>query len=132
MKFSTKTEYGLRAMVQLAKNYGKKPISLASIAKAEKISQPYLERLVAGLKLANLVQSTKGVNGGYGLLKSPSRISLFEIVEALEGPIAIYSCLAEDIKVSCCRKSCLTKKVWLKVQDRVVRVLKQAKLSELI
>lgn len=129
MRFSTRTEYGMRAMVFLAKNYGKKLVSLAVISRKEKISQAYLERLIAKLKANNLVESSKGVKGGYKLTKSPSNISLFEVVQVLEGPIALFNCLTG--KMICYHKACLTKKVWLRLQNEMIKVLKQAKLSEL-
>jgi len=132
MKFSTKTEYGMRAMVQIGKKYGQEPVSLATIAKDEKISQPYLERLVARLKADGLVKSTKGVKGGYELSRRPDDVSLFEVVEALEGPIAVFSCLMDNTKMICTRKSCLTKKVWIRLQDEIIKVLRNTKLSELI
>ncbi len=132
MRFSTRTEYGLRAMVQLAKNYGKTLISLAFIAKKENISQAYLERLIAKLKANNLVKSNKGVKGGYQLTKKSQQISLLEIVQTLEGSGVFFSCLLANSKMVCSRKSCLTKKVWLKVQNEVFKVLKETKLSNLI
>ena len=122
----------MRAMVNLAKNYKKDSISLAKIAKNEKISKAYLERLIAKLKANKLVKSTKGVKGGYKLTKAPGQISIFEIVQALEGPIVMFDCLASNTKMICTHKTCLTKKVWLKVQDQIIKVLRQSKLSELI
>ena len=122
----------MRAMVQLAKNYGKNTVSLAKISRDEKISQAYLERLIAKLKRAKFVKSTKGVKGGYKLTRNPKNISLLEIIECLEGPIAIFYCLTDNTKMVCTKKSCLTKKVWIKLQAEIIKVLKTTKLSELI
>ncbi|OGY43129.1 MAG: hypothetical protein A3J62_03450 [Candidatus Buchananbacteria bacterium RIFCSPHIGHO2_02_FULL_38_8] len=132
MRFSSKTEYGMRAMVELAKRYGNGLTSLADIARREKISQPYLERLVAKLREDGLVEGTKGVKGGYRLTKKPASISLFEIIEALEGPIVIFHCLADNTKIVCTHRSCLTKKVWFKIQDEIVSVLRTTKLSDIV
>ena len=132
MKFSTKTEYGMRAMVYLAKYFNRGTISLTEIAEKEEISHAYLERLIAKLRQAKLVKSVKGVKGGYTLAKSPDKIDLFSIVKALEGPIIVFDCLVENRKIPCNRKTCLTKKIWQKVQDQIIDVLKKTKLSELI
>src|SRR4030042_4510782 len=104
MIFSTKSEYGLRALVSLAKNQDKAPYSLAKIAKEEKISLAYLERLFARLKKAKIVQSAKGVNGGYKLSRPASKISVKDIFTALEGSLAPYICAG--IGGLCGKKSC--------------------------
>lgn len=132
MKFSTRTEYGLRAMAELARYYNKKTVSLASIAKKEKISQAYLERLIAGLKKDCLVKSTKGVKGGYRLTKNPKDITLLEIIECLDGPIVIFQCLVEKSPAICNHQTCLTKKVWRKLQVEIMKILKTTKLSDLV
>ncbi|MEK7167717.1 MAG: Rrf2 family transcriptional regulator, partial [Patescibacteria group bacterium] len=109
MMFTTKTEYGLRAMAALARNKGKEPLSLTQIARSEHISQPYLERLFSRLKADGLVKSVKGASGGYTLNHRPDKISVFDIVESLEGAVAVFYCVSEDErKVSCMSKNCLT------------------------
>ena len=134
MMFTTKTEYGLKAMVSLAKN-GKKgdPMSLAEISKKEHISQSYLEQLFIKLKANDLVKSAKGVFGGYALTRLPKEISVFEIVEALEGPLAVFYCMAgENNKVVCSPKNCLTKKVWNELQKNIIHTLRKFTLANLI
>lgn len=131
--FTTKTEYGLRAMAVLARVKGEGPISLAQIAKKEHISQPYLERLFARLKADDLVKSAKGVSGGYLLARKPKKISIFEIVEALEGPLAVFYCLLdENTKVTCSHRECLTKKVWHELQKNIIHTLRKFTLADLI
>lgn len=133
MLFTTKTEYGLKAMSALAKATDKKPMSLASIAKDYHISQPYLERLFVKLKADGLVTSIKGSNGGYVLARPARSINVFEVVEALEGPLAVFYCMALDGGGSVCTgKDCLTKKVWHELQIGIIRTLRKFKLSDLI
>lgn len=133
MMFTTKTEYGLRAMAALARNNGKEPLSLTQISKSEHISQPYLERLFARLKADGLVKSVKGASGGYTLNHRPDKISVFDIVESLEGAVAVFYCISEDEKkVSCMSKGCLTKKVWSELQKNIVKTLRKFALSDLI
>ena len=127
MRFSTKSSYGLRAMISLAKNYNKGSLSLATIAKKEGISLGYLERLMAQLKAKKLVQSTKGVKGGYVLAKAPSKISVKEILEALEKTLSPFYCV--DIK---CSKNCGAKKVWQKLDVAIKDTLTKMTLADLI
>lgn len=132
MMFSTKAEYGLRALVNLAKNQGKLPYSLAKIAKEEKISLAYLERLFARLKKAKIVASAKGVKGGYKLARPAVKVSIKDIFIALEGSLAPYICAG--IGGLCGKKSCecQTKVVWQKLDQGINKTLNNIKLSDLI
>lgn len=134
--FTTKTEYGLRALVRLAKNNKKKikkPLSLTEISNLEHISRSYLEHIFKKLKEDDLVKSVKGVEGGYVLSREPKKIDLFQIVEALEGPLAVFYCMASDEnKMTCSVKGCLTRKVWDELQINIIKTLKKFKLSDLI
>jgi len=132
MQFSTKAEYSLKAMVNLAKNHGKLPISLAKIAKEERISKEYLEQLIAKLKAKNLVKSTKGVKGGYVLSKKPSQISAADVIEATEGSLAPFYCVSDADARCCTKRGCLTKNMWIKVRDSVKQTLNNTKLTDLI
>ena len=96
MKFSTRSTYGLRAMIVLAKHWQKGSISLANIAQKEKISPKYLERLFSRLKKAGLVKAEKGSGGGYKLTSHPSRVNVFDIINALEGKIYPFHCLTDS------------------------------------
>jgi len=128
MKFSTKSSYGLRTMIQLARNYNKGNLSLATIAKKENISLGYLEKSMVQLKAKKLVKSTKGVKGGYVLARAPSKISIKEILEALEGTLSPFHCI--DIK--CPSEDCGARKVWQKLDREIKRTLEKMTLKELI
>ena len=132
MIFTTKAGYGLRAMVQLAKNYSKKPYSLNKISKLEGISLAYLERLMAALKKEGLVESAKGAKGGYILAKNPAKITVLEVVEALEGSTASFYCVDKSKKGLCCPSKCPTKNVWFKLQKAIDGTLKGISLKDLI
>lgn len=132
MMFTTKTEYGMRAMVALARADQGKPISLAQISKQEHISQAYLERLFSKLKADNLVSSAKGVSGGYYLTRDPKEINMFEIVEALEGPLSVFYCVPAEGRPVCSNGKCLTKRVWHELQKNVIHTLRQFMLSDLV
>jgi len=125
MNFSTKTEYGLRALVKLDPR-GKVPISLAQIARSESLSLAYLERLFALLKKAKIVHANLGVGGGYLLSRPAKEISVLEIVEVLEGKILAYACVKGQ---SCAHAaSCKIHPVWQKLYAEVRKTLNNMKL----
>ena len=85
MNLSSRTRYGIRAVVELACNYRKKPLSLKSIADRQGISAKYLERVIAVLKNAGIVKSTRGSHGGYALQNRLTRLSLLNVSALWKG-----------------------------------------------
>lgn len=130
MLFTTKTEYGLKALEILAKGGKNQAISLAEIAQRTGLSLSYLEQLFARLKQAKIVKSIKGAEGGYVLARPAKGINLLEIIFALEGQTAVNSCMAG--KKQCCSGRCLTRKIWLEIQTDLEKTLKKYKLKDLI
>ena len=90
MLFSTKAEYGVRLMVELGRQPGSQPVSLGSVAEAERLPLSYLEHLVAKLRKAELVTSTRGAHGGYRLAKPAAEITMDQVVEALKAGASGY------------------------------------------
>lgn len=132
MKFSTKTSYGLRAVIRLAKSHGGEQVSLPLIAKSENISLKYLERMFSSLKEAKIVKSEKGASGGYKLTRKPSEISVLDIIEALEGDLSLFHCLKKNEKVYCnTRCQCSATEALEKVQNSIMLTLKNIKLNDL-
>jgi Rrf2 family protein len=129
MIFSTKSEYGVRVMVELARRGGDQPVALAEIAEYEHLPLAYLEHLVARLRRAGLVESRRGAHGGYLLAREPELITMAEVVEALEGQIAPVECItsAPDGTLRC-----TTKVLWGRVQGAIVDTLQKTTLAELI
>ena len=123
MKISKKAQYGLRAMVYLAK--AKKTCSLRKISSAEKIPFDFLEKIMSQLEKAGLVKSKKGTGGGYFLARKSNKISAGQIVSLLEG--------TKPVNCSCCQRArrCMTKSVWRKVELSLHKAL-NINLSELI
>src|SRR5438876_1085583 len=95
MMFSTKAEYGIRVLVELAGRNGEGPVPLAEIAETNGLPLAYLEHLVARLRKAGLVESRRGARGGYLLARPADEITMAEVVEALEGAIAPIECITE-------------------------------------
>lgn len=132
---STKGEYGVRIMVDLAHHYGEHPRSLTDISQAELLPLAYLEQLVKMLREAEppLVISTRGAHGGYRLSRNPAQISMGEIVRVLEGPIAPMICATEGEMTQICGflDSCKTRSLWAKLRDVVARTLDSMTLADL-
>lgn len=133
MKFSTKSTYGLRAVIRLAKHWDQGNLSLATIAAEENISLGYLEKLFSQLKKAELVKADIGASGGYILSRKPDEISAFEVIRTLEGQNNIFYCLDKKGKVYCSSNChCGANKFLVKIQNELVKTLQKIKLSELI
>lgn len=128
MKFSTRAEYGLKAMVCLARCYPAQK-NIKAICHEENISVKYLERLVGELRKNNFVTSQVGKSGGYVLAKKPSSIKVGEIIEILEGPIAPMRCVGKKCVL---QNKCTSSVVWNKVGEQIKKTLYGIKLSELI
>jgi Rrf2 family protein len=133
MIFSTRSTYGLRAMINLAKREKLGSVSLAVIAKEENISLKYLERLFASLKKAGLVKSEIGAGGGYKLAKPAKLINIYDIIIALEGKLNAFHCTGETKKIYCGSQcKCEVNKVLGKVEQAINSTLKDIKLSQLL
>jgi Rrf2 family cysteine metabolism transcriptional repressor len=139
MMFSTKAEYGVRVMVELARRTGDDPVPLAEIAAHDGLPLAYLEHLVARLRKAGLVDSRRGSRGGYLLARAPGEITMAEVVEALEGSIAPIECISQgpDGSIVCSRESdpgraCPTKLLWTRVRFSIVSTLQETTLADLL
>lgn len=128
MKFSTKAEYGLRAIVCLDKT-GQKPVSLALIAKQEGLSLAYLERLFASLKKAKLVRADIGVKGGYYLNLPAKDITALAVIEALEGSVSPFDCAGVD---KCKHECCKIHPVWSKLYTQIQATLRDMTLETIM
>ena len=139
MNFSSKAEYGVRLMVELGRQEGDQPMSLKAIAEAENLPPSYLEHVVASLKRAGLVASSRGAHGGYRLARPAEEIAMDEVVLALEGSIAPMECFTSvpPGRVACSHEgdaasTCSTKLLWMRVQGGVMDRLAQTTLEELV
>lgn len=128
IKISKRAQYGLRAMVFLAKNYkAKKVVSVKTISEKEAIPFEFLEKIILQMEKAGLVKSKKGVRGGYVLSFSPNKISAKDIVSVLEENKKPVNCAL------CGRKNkCSAKNVWAKLDTALNKTLAKITLSELI
>jgi Rrf2 family protein len=134
LHFSTRGEYGVRLMVELARHHGTGPVSLTEMAGHEDLPRPYLEQLVVSLREAGLVTSTRGARGGYELARDAADIRMSQVLQALEGPIAPMICASEDpLHAGACERTgfCNVNLLWVRVRDAVVTALDSMTLADL-
>ena len=134
MKVSSRGEYGVRAMVALARHYGNGPMSITAVARAAAVPSAYLEQLIGPLRRAGLVESKRGAQGGYQLSRAPELVRVGEVYRVMEGPVAPMDCVSEDPADQTCPliDGCETRPVWLKMRDAIVETLDSTTLADLI
>ena len=130
MKLSTKARYGMRAMVDLALHYTKGPVLLKDIAARQEVSMKYLDHIVSALRASGLVQGTKMRHGGYLLSRPPSRIKAYEVVQAVEGSLALVECV-DDPEICHRAHLCVTINLWKKLGESMIQVLRDVTLEDL-
>jgi Rrf2 family protein len=133
VKLSTKGRYGTRLMLNLALHYdaGQEPVILKNVSKEEEISIRYLEQIIIPLKLSKLVKSIRGAGGGYILTQPPSEVKLIEIIEALEGPIALVDCI-DDLDYCDRMPRCATFEVWKEANNLLRDYFSKTTLQDLV
>jgi len=131
LRLSTRSRYGTRLMLELALHYKKGTVFLKDIAREEEISEKYLSHLVIPLKANGLISSSRGAHGGYRLAKSPSHITVKDIVQTLEGDLSPVECVKNP---SICRRTsgCVTRDVWEKLDKRISDTLSSITLKDLV
>ena len=133
MKLSTKGRYGLRAMIDLALYAENTPVSIASIAARQHISESYLEQLIAKLRKANLVTSVRGAGGGYVPGRPVEEISVGDVLRALEGNLDPVECPGIEHQGGCDGSDvCVTKYVWKRINDSINQTVDEMMLSDLL
>jgi Rrf2 family protein len=136
MKLSVRGEYALRALLVLGRDYleDDSVVRIQAISDQQNIPKRFLEQILNDLKSAGIVESKRGVAGGYRLHKPPDRITLAEIIRHIEGPLAPVSCVSEKFyeKCSCPDESrCAIRSVMKEVRDSIVKVMEHTTLADL-
>lgn len=130
MKVSMRGDYGVRALIDLAQNYGNGVVQSGDIAERQHIPAPYLDQLLTVLRKAGFINSRRGPQGGHELAKDPRLINLAEVIEALEGPISPIGCL--DGAMECYfTTSCSQQEVWASITSKIKDVLQETTIGAL-
>lgn len=131
---SKKTKYGLQALLALARTYGDGPVLIADLAENERIPKKFLEAILLQLKNVGILSSRKGKGGGYSLGKSPSEISIGQIVRILDGPLAPVECVSVTAYRPCTEchdeNTCGIHLVMKDVRDAIADILDHTSLED--
>lgn len=131
MKFSTRTRYGIRTMLEIGLNYEKGGILQKEIAANQEISYKYLDNLIHALKTADLITDAHGRISGYTLTRPPSQITMFDIHKALEPALCVVDCIS--IHFSCNRSDdCTAKGFWSDLNNQIISYFKGVTLQEMV
>ncbi len=132
MKLSTRSRYGLIAVVDLALAYGEGPVSLATLANTQGVSESYLEQLLRTLKSQGIVETVRGASGGYVLRDDPKTLSVGRVLEILEGSTAVVDCVGTG-EGGGCENACIcsARPLFLRLQARIDDVLNSTRVWEL-
>ena len=131
MKLSTRGRYGTRALLDIALNQGDELVLLKDIARRQQISLRYLDHLITPLVAAGIIRSTRGARGGVRLAKRPDEIKLSEVIQLLEGSIALVDCVNDP---GMCERSsaCVTRDLWDELKQAMDGVLESMTLQDLV
>jgi Rrf2 family cysteine metabolism transcriptional repressor len=130
---SQKCQYSIRAVFELARQYGHGPVKISQIAEAQAIPPRFLEVILNQLKQAGFVQSKRGAAGGYLLAKSPDRIAVGEIVQYVEGPLVPVACMTDSNTEKCLLMgNCVFWKMWDSAAKAVSEVYDQTTFQHLV
>ena len=139
MRFSKKSEYALRALIELTEHYGRDLLQRQQIAEQQHIPIEFLEQILLALKNAGLLASRRGVTGGYSLIKPPHEITLGQVIRILDGPLAPIACVSKSAYQKCSdcpyaedtgHAACPIQGVMLNVRNAISDILDNYTLSD--
>lgn len=134
MKLSVRGEYALRALLVLGLNYDREVVRIQTISEQQNIPKRFLEQILNDLKALGVVESRRGVTGGYRLARPPEFVTLAAVIRHIEGPLAPVSCVSERFyeKCSCPDESkCAIRSVMKEVREAIVKILEHVTVAQL-
>jgi Rrf2 family protein len=131
MQITRQADYAVRAVLHLAQMKNGERTATSTIAKEQRIPPSFLAKIISQLSLAGLLHTSRGAHGGVTLAREPKDITLLEVVEAIDGPIQLNECVAEEV---CCsfEGNCPVRSVWCEIQDELVGRLKKTDFAQLL
>ncbi len=136
MKLSKKSEYGLRALLELTLAHGRATLQRHDIAESQHIPIEFLEQILLALKRAGILSSRRGMKGGYMLIKSPDTITLGQVIRVLDGPLAPIGCVSKTAYHKCAEcpyadhARCPVQHVMGTVRDAIAGILDHYTLAD--
>lgn len=132
MRVSTRSDYGLRALIELAGHYGGGPLQSSEIALRRHIPEQYLDQLLTTLRKAGFIRSMRGPSGGHELVRDPSSITVREVIEALEGSLSPVAWLDEPPELTDHPHQCGQREIWERVRATTCEILDAYTLNDLL
>ncbi|MBQ7252995.1 MAG: Rrf2 family transcriptional regulator [Kiritimatiellae bacterium] len=131
MKITAQSRYALRMLLDIAVNGAANPRSIREIASSQGISEKFISRIAVPLRRAGLVATARGAKGGLRLARFPEKITLLDIVEAIDGPVALVHCLARP---GVCERQgkCAAERAWGGVNDALAAALRRVRLADVV
>jgi Rrf2 family protein len=132
MRVSTRSDYGLRALIELAGHYGQGPMQSSEIALRRHIPEQYLDQLLTVLRKAGFIRSVRGPAGGHELLRDPERITVLEVIQALEGTLAPVAWLDEPPETTDHPHQCGQREIWERIREATTDILGSYTVADLL
>jgi Rrf2 family protein len=132
MRVSTRSDYGLRALIELAGQYGRGPLQSAEIALRRHIPEQYLDQLLTALRKSGFIRSVRGPAGGHELVRDPSTISVREVIEALEGSLSPVAWLDEPPEMTDHPHHCGQREIWERIREATTAILDSYTIADLL
>jgi len=130
MQVSRKVDYALRAIIYLSLQPGGRSVPVKEIASRRRIPRKFLEKIIRDLSRADLVKAHRGAHGGYTLARLPDQVTFRDVIEAVEGPIALNICVNE-LKECSVLSSCNMQRIWQEGQRRMLEYFADTTLADL-
>jgi Rrf2 family protein len=131
LKFSTKTRYGIRALLEIALHTEGAGVFQKDIAENQKLSIKYLDHIISALKIAGLISNVKGKKSGYILTRAPKDISMLDVHNAFEAGVCVIDCLSANVACEM-ENCCATKDFWLGMNDVIEDYLVGISLADIV
>lgn len=132
MRVSTRSDYGLRALIELAGHHGSGPLQSSEIALRRHIPEQYLDQLLTSLRKAGFIRSVRGPSGGHELVRPPSEICIREVIESLEGSLAPVAWLDEPPELTDHPHHCGQREIWERIRDTTGDILQSYSVADLL
>jgi Rrf2 family protein len=131
LRLTNAGDYAIRSMIFIASLPEDAVVLRSEICESQKIPSSFMAKILRSLVRAQLLRSTRGVNGGFSLAKSPAEISLLDVLEAIEGPLSLTDCVPTPDE--CAHSAnCPANSVWMKVQESIKKILNGTTLEDLV
>jgi len=131
MQITRQADYAVRAVLYLARSGNNDRAATSTIAKEQKIPPSFLAKIISQLSIAGLLHTSRGARGGVTLARDPKEINLLEVVEAIDGPIQLNECVANE-GVCTFEENCPIRPVWCDAQDELVKRLKTTSFADML